>query len=187
MFCLLPGYKTTFSNKVKDVEAGLRELNSELDKRLALDQDDRMDLKPIVLVITEPEDIEALNQTLDNNGFKSDSELGAILTRLAISGSAAGIYVVLSSSGVISIQNVISKKQFTYFRHRVSLQISEQESFDFLQSRVGSTLQQHGDIPTVAYYADMNGNTKIRFKPYSIKDENFDAQFNNIKSLILAR
>lgn len=181
------GYKTTFSNKVKDVEVGLRELNSELDKRLALDQDDRMDLKPIVLVITEPEDIEALNQTLDNNGFKSDSELGAILTRLAISGSAAGIYVVLSSSGVISIQNVISKKQFTYFRHRVSLQISEQESFDFLQSRVGSTLQQHGDIPTVAYYADMNGNTKIRFKPYSIKDENFDAQFNNIKSLILAR
>lgn len=181
------GYRTTFSNKVKDVEAGLRELNSELDKRLALDQDDRMDLKPIVLVITEPEDIEALNQTLDSNGFKSDSELGAILTRLAISGSAAGIYVILSSSGVIPIQNVVSKKQFTYFRHRVSLQISEQESFDFLQSRIGSTLQQHGDFPTVAYYADMNGNTKIRFKPYSIKDENFDAQFNNIKSLILAR
>ena len=69
----------------------------------------------------------------------------------------------------------------------MSLQISEQESFDFLQSRVGSTLQQHGDVPTVAYYADMNGNTKIKFKPYSIKDENFDAQFNNIKSLILAR
>lgn len=181
------GYRTIFSNKVKDIEAGLRELNSELDKRLALDQDDRVDLKPIVLVITEPEDIEALNQTLDSNGFKSDSELGAILTRLAISGSAAGIYVILSSSGVIPIQNVVSKKQFTYFRHRVSLQISEQESFDFLQSRIGSTLQQHGDFPTVAYYADMNGNTKIRFKPYSIKDENFDAQFDNIKSLILAR
>lgn len=181
------GYRTIFSNKVKDIEAGLRELNSELDKRLALDQDDRVDLKPIVLVITEPEDIEALNQTLDSNGFKSDSELGAILTRLAICGSAAGIYVILSSSGVIPIQNVVSKKQFTYFRHRVSLQISEQESFDFLQSRIGSTLQQHGDFPTVAYYADMNGNTKIRFKPYSIKDENFDAQFDNIKSLILAR
>lgn len=181
------GYRTIFSNKVKDIEAGLRELNSELDKRLALDQDDRVDLKPIVLVITEPEDIEALNQTLDSNGFKSDSELGAILTRLAISGSAAGIYVILSSSGVIPIQNVVSKKQFTYFRHRVSLQISEQESFDFLQSRIGSTLQQHGDFPTVAYYADMNGNTKIRFKPYSIKDESFDAQFDNIKSLILAR
>lgn len=181
------GYKTTFSNKVKDLEIGLRELNAELDKRLALDQDDRMDLKPIVLVITEPEDVEALNQTLDGNGFKSDSELGAILTRLSISGSATGIYVILSSSGVIPIQNVVSKKQFTYFRHRVSLQISEQESFDFLQSRIGSTLQQHGDVPTVAYYADMNGNTKIRFKPYSIKDENFDAQFNNIKSLILAR
>lgn len=181
------GYKTTFSNKVKDIEAGLRELNTELDRRLALDQDDRIELKPIVLVITEPEDIEALNQTLDSNGFKSDSELGAVLTRLAINGSATGIYIILSSSGVIPIQNVVSKKQFTYFRHRVSLQISEQESFDFLQSRIGSTLQQHGDIPTVAYYADMNGNTKIRFKPYSIKDEKFDAQFDNIKSLILAR
>lgn len=181
------GYKTTFSNRVKDVEAGLRELDVELDKRLALDQDDRMGLKPIILVITEPEDIEVLNLTLDRNGFKSDSELGAVLTRLSINGSAAGIYVILSSSGVIPIQNVISKKQFTYFRHRISLQISEQESFDFLQSRVGSTLQQHGDIPTVACYADMNGNTKVKFKPYSINDENFDAQFDNIKSLMLNR
>lgn len=181
------GFKTKFSNKVKDIEIGLKELVEELDKRLALDQDDREDLKPIVLMITEPEDVESLNLAIDKNGFRNDSELGQLLTKLSVNGSATGIYVILSSSGVVSLQNVVQKKQFTYYRHRISLQISEQESFDFLQSRNGSTLQTHGDIPTVACYSDMNGNIRMKFKPYSVKDENFDGQFDNIKNKILNR
>ena len=181
------GFKTSFSNKVKDLESGLRELMEEMDKRLAMDQDDRQDLKPIILMITEPEDVESLNLTIDKNGFKNDSEMGTLLTRITVSGSAAGIYVILSSSSVVALQNVIQKKQFTFYRHRISLQISEQESFDFLQSRNGATLQTHGDVPTVAYYADMNGNTRMKFKPYSVKDENFDSQFENLKNKILSR
>ena len=98
-----------------------------------------------------------------------------------------GIYVVLSSPGVISLQNVIPKKQFMYFRHRIALQISEQESFDFLQNRQGALLQAHGDVPTVAFYADINGNRSMKFKPYSIKDEGFDFQFDHIRDLILKK
>lgn len=181
------GYPVKFGTKVKEIVQGLTELNGLLAERLKLDQDERAELKPVYLFITEPEDVEVLNLEMDKNGFKVESETGRLLNSLYTQGPGVGIYVVLSSPGVISLQNVIPKKQFMYFRHRIALQISEQESFDFLQNRQGALLQAHGDVPTVAFYADINGNRSMKFKPYSIKDEGFDFQFDHIRDLILKK
>lgn len=181
------GYEVKFGTKVKEIGAGLMELNELLTSRLQLDQDERAELTPAYLFITEPEDVEMLNLEMDKNGFKVETETGKLLNNLYTQGPGVGIYVVLSCSGVISLQNVISKKQFMYFRHRIALQISEQESFDFLQNRQGALLQIHGDVPTVAFYADVNGNKSMKFKPYSIKDEGFECQFERIRDFILQK
>lgn len=181
------GYTVCFATKVKDIEAGLTEANDLLNERLRLDQDERSGLKPVCILLTEPEDIESLNLVMDKNGFKTDSSLGEKLTNLAVNGSQAGVHLILSSSGVVALQNVLPKKQFTYFRHRIALQISDQESFDFLQNRAGSMLQTHGEVPTVGYYADMNGNIRMKFKPYSLIDEGFERQFATLKTYIANR
>lgn len=181
------GYTVHFSTKVKDIKTGIAELKDELGKRLSLDQDERMDLKPIVLLITEPEEVEDLNLVTDKNGFKMDSELGQILEYIYTNGTSAGIHTILSSGGVIPLLNVLQKKQLPHFRHRISTQISEQESFDFLSSRIGAQLQIHGDEPVIAFYKDINGNVQVKFKPYSVTDNGFETQFEHLKSLILNR
>ena len=180
-------YNVQFATKVKDIKAGITEVMGILKKRLSLDQDERMDLKPLVLVLTEPEEIEDLNLVVDKNGFKTDSELGKDLEFIYTNGSSAGVHLTLSSSGVIPLLNVLQKKQLPHFRHRVSLQISEQESFDLFGARVGSQLQMHGDEPVVAFYKDMNGNSQVKFKPYSVTDKGFENQFAHLKKLVLSR
>ncbi len=181
------GYSVNFATKVKDIRAGITEVKDILKKRLSLDQDERMDLKPLILVLTEPEEIEALNLVVDKNGFKTDSELGKDLEFIYTNGSSAGVHLILSSSGVIPLLNVLQKKQLPHFRHRVSLQISEQESFDLFGARIGAQLQMHGDEPVIAFYKDMNGNSQVKFKPYSVTDKGFDNQFAHLKKLVLSR
>lgn len=181
------GYDVHFETKVKGIQAGVEALSETLKQRLSLDQDERMDLKQIVLMVTEPEEIEALNLVMDKNGFKSESELGKTLEYIYTNGTAAGIHVILSSSGVIPLLNVLQKKQLPHFRHRVSLQISEQESFDLFGGRTASQLQMQGDEPVIAFYKDINGSTQVKFKPYSVTDKGFDKQFEHYKSLLLNR
>lgn len=181
------GYSVHFSTKVKDIKAGLEEIKAELEKRRDLDQDERMDLKPIVLIITEPEEVEDLNLVTDRNGFKMESELGQVLESIYTNGTSAGIHTILSSGGVISLLNVLQKKQLPYFRHRISTQISEQESFDFFGERKGAQLQMNGDRPVIAAYKDVNGNAMVKFKPYSVADRGFEQQFEHLKSLVLNR
>ena len=181
------GYNVQFATKVKDIKAGITEVKEILEKRRSLDQDERIDLKPVVLVLTEPEDIEDLNLVADKNGFKTESELGKVLEFIYTNGPSAGVHLILSSAGVIQILDVLQKKQLIHFRHRVSLQISEQESFNLFEARVGAQLQMHGDEPVVAFYKDMNGNSQEKFKPYSVTDNGFGNQFTHLKELVLSR
>ena len=181
------GYTVYYATKVKDIKADLHNVVTTLNERRNLDQDERMDLKSIILIMTEPEDIEDLNLVQDKMGFKLDSEMGKELELVYSNGTIAGIHLILSSPGMISLLNVIQKKQLQYFRHRVALQISEQESFDLFGAREGSRLQIHGDEPVMALYKDINGNTQTKFKPYSLTDNRFDNQFNHLKTLILNR
>ena len=181
------GYDVRFANKVKDIKADLHDVVSTLKERRDLDQDERMDLKTIVIILTEPEEIEDLNLVSDRMGFKMDSEMGKELEQVYSTGTPTGIHLVISSSGVMPLMNVIQKKQLQYFRHRVTLQISEQESFDLLGVRDGSRLQIHGEEPVMALYKDNNGNAQVKFKPYSVTDNKFEEQFNHLKQLILSR
>lgn len=181
------GYDVHYANKVKDIKANLHEVVTTLKERRDLDQDERMDLRTLILILTEPEEIEDLNLVTDKIGFKMDSEMGKELELIYSTGTATGIHLIVSSSGVTPLQNVIQKKQLQYFRHRVTLQISEQESFDLLGARDGSRLQLHGEEPVMALYKDVNGNIQVKFKPYSVTDKKFEEQFTHLKQLILNR
>lgn len=181
------GYDVHYASKVKEIKSDLHDVVNTLRERRNLDQDERMDLKTMILILTEPEEIEDLNLVTDKMGFKMDSEMGKELEFIYSAGTATGIHLIVSSSGVMPLLNVIQKKQLQHFRHRITLQISEQESFDLLGARDGSRLQLHGEEPVMALYKDVNGNIQVKFKPYSVTDKKFDIQFTHLKELILNR
>ncbi len=64
--------------------------------------------------------------------------------------------------------NVIDERRgLIHFRHRVALQMSEDEAHIFARSRKPSQLQVEGSIPISALYIDLENDKFVRFKPYS--------------------
>lgn len=64
--------------------------------------------------------------------------------------------------------NVIDERRgFVNFRHRVALQMSEDELHIFARSRKASQLQIEGSTPICALYIDLENDRSVRFKPYS--------------------
>ncbi len=55
------------------------------------------------------------------------------------------------------------------FRHRVALQMSEDESLTLMRSRKAAQLQNEGPQPVAALYLDVENDASLRFKPYSVE------------------
>jgi S-DNA-T family DNA segregation ATPase FtsK/SpoIIIE len=64
--------------------------------------------------------------------------------------------------------NVIDERRgLVNFRHRVALQMSEDDSHTLTRGRKASQLQFEGPSPICALYVDVENDTSVRFKPYS--------------------
>ena len=71
------------------------------------------------------------------------------------------------------------------FRHRVALQMSEDESLTFVRSRKAAQLQSEGPSPVAALYLDVENDQTLRFKPYSIESTiDFNKQLEQIGQTI---
>ena len=79
----------------------------------------------------------------------------------------------------MSMFGVIAKKNIDFFRHRIALQMSEDDSFTFVKKREASRLQIEGKKPVSSFYIDMGINKFSVFKPY-ILDEAFYSQIKEI-------
>jgi len=109
-----------------------------------------------------------LRRKADAYGGMMDSPLGEILRRLFVEGPPLGMHFILSFAGVRPMANVIDERRgLINFRHRVALQMSEDESHTFVRSRKASQLQLEGPTPICALYVDVENDKSIRFKPYS--------------------
>ena len=64
--------------------------------------------------------------------------------------------------------NVIDERGvLPHFRHRVALQMSEDESFTFVRGRKAAQLQLEGTVPINALYLNLEHEKAVRFKPYT--------------------
>lgn len=150
------------------VEALIEELCRELDRRNQLSDIEKSQSSSIFVVMTELERIRKLRRSPDKFGSMVDSPLGEKLRRLYVEGSFVGIHLVLSFSAVTSMQYIIDPKRgLINFRHRIALQMSEDESHAFLHSRGASRLQSQGSEQIRALYVDTNGNKETIFRPYT--------------------
>ncbi|WP_030008273.1 FtsK/SpoIIIE domain-containing protein [Picosynechococcus sp. NKBG042902] len=162
------GFSSTFTRSVKNISGYIETLLDELERRLALEEDERIAQPSIFVVMTELDKVDEIRRQMDEYGTTVYSELGEKLRRLCSEGSRLGIHIILSFSGLQAMLNVIDdRRDLVLFRHRVALQMSEDDSFTFVRNRAASRLQLDGNKPISALYLDVESDRSVRFKPYS--------------------
>jgi len=161
------GFPVGFTRENKKLSPFLDSLMTEIDRRTQLEDDARIAEPSIFVVMTELDQVDEIRRQPDAYGM-IDSPLGEKLRRLCMEGSRLGIHVILSFTGLRAMLNVIDERRdLINFRHRIALQMSEDESFTFVRNRLASRLQLDGNKPISALYLDVESDRTVRFKPYS--------------------
>jgi len=166
---LLPaGFSVQFSKETSKAESYLAALVVEVERRRTLGDEEIARVPSIFVVMTDLDSIEALRRKVDSYGGMAESSLGEKLRRLYLEGPPLGIHLILSFVGVRPMANVIDERRgLINFRHRVALQMSEDESHTFARNRKASQLQIEGPTPICALYIDVENDKSVRFKPYT--------------------
>lgn len=170
------GFATHFSNDNSSIEAILDRLLASLTQRREISEEQVLTLPSLFVIMTELDRVDSLRRQADSYGLM-DSPGGEKLRRLLVEGPAAGIHLILSFSGVRSMTYVLDERNsLTNFRHRIALQMSEDESFTLVRSRRAAQLQIEGPTPVCALYLDMESDNAMRFKPYTIDSNSYIQQ-----------
>jgi DNA segregation ATPase FtsK/SpoIIIE, S-DNA-T family len=144
----------------------------ELDRREKLSEDEQSEAPTLMVVLNEPDRVAALQRTTDDYG-SLESDLGRTLRALLSRGSAVGIHVIVSVASLGLLRGVLSDKAMQDdIRHRVVMQMPEDDSFVLVRSSAASKLQVEGDRPLAALAFDTHRQEAVRFKPYSIAATN---------------
>lgn len=163
------GFAARFTTDPAAAESLIGELAAELDRRKAIPEHELVGEPSLFVVMTELDGIEALRRKPDAYGGLTNSPGGENLRRLYVEGPPLGVHLILSFSGVRPMTNVIDERRgLINFRHRVALQMSEDDSHTLTRGRRASQLQLEGPTPVCALYVDVENDAAVRFKPYSI-------------------
>ena len=167
--CQPAGFDYRIETKATQAEPFLQNLVAELTRRKELTEEQQVAEPSVFVVMTELDTVEALRRRPDSYGGLGSSPAGDLLRQLYVEGPPLGIHSILSFSGVRPMTNVIDERRgLVNFRHRVALQMSEDDSHTLTRSRKASQLQLEGPSPVCALYVDVENDAAIRFKPYSV-------------------
>jgi S-DNA-T family DNA segregation ATPase FtsK/SpoIIIE len=161
------GFKATFMTDEAAIEPLFDELLGILAQRQQSGEELLLHYPSVFVMMTELDRVARLRRVPDAYGLTT-SPSGEKLRLLLSLGPALGIHFILSFSGVRPLANVMDERSFLpHFRHRVALQMSEDESFTFVRSRKAAQLQLDGPVPISALYLNLEHEQATRFKPYS--------------------
>lgn len=162
------GLSIDFAKEAAKAESFVNELIAELDRRKAIPEDKVVEEPSFFALMTELDGVESLRRKPDSYGGIPSSPVSEHLRRLYVEGPPLGMHMILSFSGVRPMSNVIDERRgLINFRHRVALQMSEDDSHTLTRGRKASQLQLEGPAPICALYLDVENDASVRFKPYS--------------------
>lgn len=178
------GFTTTFTTDNTEVESLLDRLLDNLKQRQQISkEEEQINLPSIFIMMTELDRVNCLRRKEDAYGL-SDSAIGEKLHRLLVEGPQAGLHFLLSFAGVRSMTSVLDERTtLVNFRHRIALQMSEDESFTFVRNRKATQLQNEGPKPICALYLDVESDSTTRFKPYTIDEDEDEDDIHPISIL----
>ncbi|KAA2239219.1 DNA translocase FtsK [Chitinophaga agrisoli] len=161
-------YRQQFAGKNTEVINMLQTLTAEVAARKDIPEEERPQLPTIIFMAADLDRIDSLNLQMNKYGSPEETEAGKMLRQVITEGPALGIHAFISFEGVLPMYNVFNKRNLEFFRHRVALQMSEQDAFDLVRRREASRLQAHGNKPIAAFYIDIGSNKSSVFKPYIV-------------------
>lgn len=166
------GFTANYHNDRDNTSLIIKNLLNEFDRRTALTPTEQVKEPTLFITMTELEKgPRELRREQDRFGGMVDSPLGQSLARLLADGGLVGTHFILSFSSVTAMSHIIDpRKGLNNFRHRIALQMGEEESHTFIRSRKASRLQQQGNKQVRALYVDMVSNKEVIFKPYMQND-----------------
>lgn len=157
-----------------DAQAALIEgLAAEVERRAALPETDLFDEPSFVLLAHDLERTDSLRRVADRYASSAASPLGERLELLLERGPGLGVHVIASFPYVKAAKDVLSDTGIKrWFRHRVALQMSDEESFELLHSSAAARLPATGSEvglreAVTAIYLDVQSNAQAQFKPYT--------------------
>lgn len=187
------GYSAYFTDDGNLIEPVLDDLLLELGQRQSLNETALITRPALFVMMTELDRVDRLRRKADTYGL-TESPLGEKLQRLLVEGPSVGMHTILSFSGVRPMTYVVDERHgLSHFRHRIALQMSEDESFTLVRSKKATQLQLEGAMPISALYLDMDLDRAVRFKPYSTSldtssnDDIFMKQMQVIGKILSAR
>ncbi|GAK87610.1 cell division protein FtsK [Vibrio ponticus] len=163
--------RASVAEKFKDFEPQLLSVMAEYEKRREMDEEEMLAEPSIYVVVNDAQRIRELAKQDNNFGMKvHGSEGGAHLATLLEYGSEYGIHLVLSFDNVRSLTKAFDRNELENFRHKIALQMSEEDSFRLLKTRDAAKLQADGNKPIYALHIDQMQNRPSKFKPYCCSD-----------------
>lgn len=153
-------------------ESGVGELvgavADEVARRRALSESSRQDEPSLVFVLNEPERADALLRVPDAYGTV-DSPLGAKLRELLALGPLVGVHTIIGATSLPGLRLVFDQGALLQqCRHRVVMQVSEDDSFALVGRNIAKNLQQDGPVPVAALMFDNQASNVVKFKPYTL-------------------
>lgn len=182
------GFNAAVYRENRDIERVLDGVLQILNERKVMNESDLIYEPEIFCIFTELDRVDELRRPAGSY-MSSESPLGDKLNRICQEGPSLGIHTIMSFSNVRPMTHVIDERHgLTHFRHRIALQMSEDESLTLVRSRRAATLQNEGPLPIVGLYMDTDNDSSVRFKPYSIESTiNYKEQMKRIGQRLAER
>lgn len=164
------------------IDDHLATIEEEIVRRSATADAERGSLPSILLVGLDLDRVGALVQIPGDYG-PEPSELGSRLQSILDRGPALGVHTWLGFRSVASLEQVLPERSVRAFRHRVALQISEDDSFSLFGNSQGASVQGPEPRPVRAIYLDTQRGEHLRFLPHTTADQPDGSLASDLASL----
>ncbi|KDM89864.1 FtsK/SpoIIIE domain-containing protein [Photobacterium galatheae] len=159
-----------YRESVSEFASDLGNIKAEFERRQSMDEEQMLAQPTIYIVVNEAQRATELQQQSGRYGVKEHGDLGAIISVLLEQGAEYGIHIVMSFDNVRAVTKVFDRRDIDLFKHKIVLQMSEDDSFSVIKSRHAALLQQTTRVPVYALYANASQNYPVKFKPYCYRD-----------------
>ncbi|WP_281222343.1 FtsK/SpoIIIE domain-containing protein [Photobacterium sanguinicancri] len=171
MSCSVPQQSAvTVLEKAREFEEKITEVHETLEQRRGLYEDEVGELPSIFIFCNDFQRATELQMKAGKFGVNEPSDTAKKLIQILDAGAEFGIHLVIASDSVRALQKVFNRHDIDNVRHKVALQMSEDDSFSLLKVRSASQLQVDGKNPVNALYVDHTQNRPNHFKPYFFND-----------------
>ncbi len=175
------GYQVQYDHEEKGAQTAIATAFNEMKKRQQMAESKQIKLPSIIVMLVEPDRVAALHRIANDYDF-DDSMLGQSLRQLLDEGPMVGIHIIVSFVSLGAAKNIMQERHLqVVFRHKVAMQMSEDDSYDLLGSPKATKVQAEGSRPISALLVDSQNDKTVLFSPYTIRTQTSESLLDQVE------